>query len=354
LTGRDASEVGPRCLLPVKDGPRPEDERRCEVGGGRRDDVELLDAYSRAVTTVVDSVAPAVVAISVRKKSRRGGERGGSGSGIVIAPDGYVLTNSHVIHRADEFEVAFPSGESRCATLVGDDPATDLALLRVDGSGLSYAMIGDSSAIRVGQLVIAIGNPLGFQSTVSTGVVSSPARALRSREGRLIENIIQHTAPLNPGNSGGPLVDSRAHVIGVNTAIIAMAQGIGFAVSANTASWVVPQLLAKGRVQRAYLGIAGSDRPLEPSFVRRHGLETERAVQVAAVEPGGPAQAAGIEEGDLVVAIEGRPVSGIDDLHRFLAEWPIDRPLEVSILRGEERSQKRIVPKEVPAPSRGG
>jgi S1-C subfamily serine protease len=311
--------------------------------------VELLDAYSRAVTTVVDAVAAAVVSIAIRKTAARGA-RGGAGSGVVIAPDGYVLTNSHVVHRASELSVAFGDGESRSATLVGDDPATDLAVVRVEGSGLAHAVIGDSSRVRVGQLVVAIGNPLGFHSTVSTGVVSSPARALRSRDGRLVENIIQHTAPLNPGSSGGPLVDSRAHVVGINTAIIAMAQGIGFAVSSNTATWVVPQLLASGRVRRAFLGIAGSDRPLDRRLARFHGLAAERAVEVAGVEESGPAAAAGIREGDLVVSIEGRPVGGIDDLHRFLAEWPIGKPLAVTVVRGKEKEVRTVVPIETPGP----
>ncbi len=214
---------------------------RCEVN---RDvtDVELLDAYSRAVITVVDTVGPAVVSIAVGKPTpTEGGEQVGAGSGVVIAPDGYILTNQHVVHGAKRLTVLFTSGQQAEATLVGEDPATDLAVIRAHGSGLPYASLGDSDALRAGQLVIAIGNPLGFQSTVSTGVVSALGRALRSRQGRLIESIIQHTAPLNPGNSGGPLVDSRGRVVGINTAIIALAQGIGFAIPANTARWVVSQ-----------------------------------------------------------------------------------------------------------------
>lgn len=320
----------------------------CEIRRERAADVELLDAYSRAVTTVVDAVAPAVVSITVRGRGARGRGRGGSGSGVVIAPDGYVLTNSHVVHGAEELTVTFEDGEERPATLVGDDPATDLALVRVDGSGLAHAVIGDSSRVRVGQLVVAIGNPLGFQSTVSTGVVSSPARALRSRDGRLIENIIQHTAPLNPGSSGGPLVDSRGHVVGVNTAIIAMAQGIGFAVSSNTATFVVPRLLQDGRVRRAFLGIAGSDRPLDRRLARFHDLEGERAVEVAGVEGGGPAARAGIREGDLIVAIEGKTVGGVDDLHRFLGDWPIGRALGLTVVRGREKEVRMVTPIETP------
>jgi S1-C subfamily serine protease len=318
----------------------------CEVRKAKASDVELLDAYSRAVTTVVDAVAAAVVSIAIRKTAARGAR---GGSGVVIAPDGYVLTNSHVVHGASEHSVAFEDGEERSATLVGDDPATDLAVVRVEGSGLAHAVIGDSSRVRVGQLVVAIGNPLGSHSTVSTGVVSSPARALRSRTGRLVENIIQHTAPLNPGSSGGPLVDSRGHVVGINTAIIAMAQGIGFAVSSNTATWVVPQLLAGGRVRRAFLGIAGSDRGLPRRLARYHGLAAERAVEVAGVEEGGPAAAAGIREGDLVVSIEGRTVGGVDDLHRFLAEWPVGKPLAITVVRGREKEIRTVVPVETPS-----
>jgi S1-C subfamily serine protease len=321
------------------------DTAGCEVRKAKASDVELLDAYSRAVTTVVDAVAAAVVSIAIRKTAARGAR---GGSGVVIAPDGYVLTNSHVVHGASELSVAFADGESRSATLVGDDPSTDLAVVRVEGSGLAHAVIGDSSRVRVGQLVVAIGNPLGFHSTVSTGVVSSPARALRSRDGRLVENIIQHTAPLNPGSSGGPLVDSRAHVVGINTAIIAMAQGIGFAVSSNTATWVVPQLLASGRVRRAFLGIAGSDRPLDRRIARYHGLTAERAVEVSGVEEGGPAAAAGIREGDLIVSIEGRAVGGVDDLHRFLADWPIGKQLAVTVVRGREKEVRTVVPIETP------
>jgi len=334
------------CLLRLAGDESAPDDGGCEVKRRQAGDVELLDAYSRAVTTVVDSVAAAVVSIAVRKKARGG--RGGSGSGVVITPDGYVLTNSHVVHGASELSVTFEDGERRSAVLTGDDPSTDLALVRVEGSGLPHAVIGDSSRLRVGQLVIAIGNPLGFQSTVSTGVVSSPARALRSRDGRLVENVIQHTAPLNPGNSGGPLVDSRAHVVGINTAIIATAQGIGFAVSSNTATWVVPQLLANGRVRRAFLGIAGSDRPLDRRLARFHSLTGERAVEVAGLEEGGPAAAAGLREGDLVVAIEGRPVAGVDDLHRFLAEWPIGAPLAVTVVRGRDREVLTVIPVETP------
>jgi S1-C subfamily serine protease len=334
---------------PATVAPGDEDrDRGCIVPREHAGDVELLDAYSRAVTSVVDAVSPAVVSVSVRQRTPSGGEGPrGSGSGILIAPDGYLLTNSHVVQGASSLEVMLADGESRPARLVGDDPSTDLALVRAVGDGMAHATLADSS-LRVGQLVIAIGSPLGFHSSVSTGVVSSPARALRGRDGRLIENVIQHTAPLNPGNSGGPLVDSRGVVVGINTAIIAMAQGIGFAVSSGTVRWVVPQLFAHGRVRRAWIGIAGGDCPVARSVARFHGLPLERAARVAGVEENGPAGRAGILPGDRIVAIDGTPVGGVDDLHRFLSEWPIGRAVSVTLLRGREKRDVQVVPGDVP------
>ena len=327
-------------------------EGRCEIRATDTSDVELLDAYSRAVTTVVDAVGPAVVSISVGKQIReRGPDQGGAGSGVVIAPDGYILTNSHVVHRANRLTTVFTDGTSVAATLVGEDPATDLAVIRADASDLPYAALGDSETLRVGQLVIAIGNPFGFQSTVSTGVVSAISRTFRSQEGRLIENIIQHTAPLNPGNSGGPLVDSRGRIVGINTAIIVMAQGIGFSIPSSTAKWVVSQLLTHGRVRRGYLGITGRERPPDRRLVRFHDLANERAVEVASITPGSPAGEAGIREGDLVVAINAQDVKGIDDIHRFLAEWPLGGAVTLTIIRGGERMAIDVVPVEAESPS---
>jgi S1-C subfamily serine protease len=324
-------------------------EHRPRTPPDQAEDAELLDAYSRAVTGVVDAVSPAVVSVVVRRRTRAGEEQpAGSGSGVLITPDGYLLTNSHVVHGASSLDAILSDGETRTGRVVGDDPSTDLALVRVGGEdGLPHATISEQP-LRVGQLVIAIGSPLGFHSSVSTGVVSSPARALRGRDGRLIENVIQHTAPLNPGNSGGPLVDSRGAVVGVNTAIIAMAQGIGFAVSAGTVRWVVPQLFARGHVRRAWIGVAGGDTIVARSVARYHGLALERAAQVAAVEESGPARAAGIEPGDRIVAIDGTPVGGVDDLHRFLSEWPVGKPVALTVLRGREKRDLEIVPAEVP------
>jgi S1-C subfamily serine protease len=232
---------------------------------------------------------------------------------------------------------------------VGDDPATDLAVVRAGAAGLPHATLGDSGVVRPGQLVIAIGSPLGFESTVSTGVVSSPGRSLRSKSGRLIENVIQHTAPLNPGNSGGPLVDSRGRVVGINTAIIAGAQGIGFAVPSNTANWVLTRLMTKGKVERAWLGIAGSDRDVPRRAARHFGISVPRALAVASVDPDGPAAAAGILKNDLIVAIEGHDLSGVDDLLRFLTEWPVGREVTLDVIRGRERVPVKVVPREAPS-----
>jgi S1-C subfamily serine protease len=319
----------------------------CQVQTESSAHIELLDAYSRAVTTVVDSVAPAVVSIAVKtRRGKRSASQGGTGSGVVFAPDGYVLTNSHVVSGADTLQVTFADGAELPATLIGTDPFTDLAIIRVNNSGIPYGSLGDSEALRVGQLVIAIGNPLGFQSTVSTGVVSSLGRAMRSREGRLIENIIQHTAPLNPGNSGGPLVDSHGRVIGINTAIIAGAQGIGFAVPANTATWVVPQLIAQGKVRRGYLGIAAGIRPLARILVRYHELTQDQAVEIVTVARGGPAAKAGLRKGDIIVAMDGRDVTSVDDLHRQLTQWEMGQPVQLTIVRGKKKLTLNVTVEE--------
>jgi S1-C subfamily serine protease len=324
----------------------------CQVGPEASSGVELLDAYSQAVITVAEAVGPAVVGIIAGQEGRgKPAETVGAGSGVIIAPDGYILTNEHVAQNAKTISVILEDGASLAAVLIGTDPATDLAVLRAEGSGLPYAGMGGSAQLRVGQLVIAIGNPFGFQSTVSTGVVSALGRALRSQEGRLIENIIQHTAPLNPGNSGGPLVDSRGLVVGVNTAIIAMAQGIGFSIPAATARLVTAQIMTYGRVRRAHLGLIGQQRPLARHLVRRFRLAAEFSVEVVAVEPGGPAARAGIREGDLIVALAGEPTAGIDEIHHLLAELPIGEPLSIVILRGEERKELQVIPAEAPGPS---
>jgi S1-C subfamily serine protease len=323
------------------------EEQHCEVGPESLTDIEFLDAYSKAVTAVASAVGPSVVSISLGK--RNGNDRveaEGSGSGVIIAPDGYILTNSHVASAAPAIEVILMDGEHYAATLVGNDPATDLAVVRVNVAGLPHATIGDSSGLRAGQLVIAIGNPLGFQSTVSTGVVSALGRSLRAQNGRLIENIIQHTAPLNPGNSGGPLVDSRGRVVGINTAIIAQAQGIGFSVPSKTAQWVVSQILTKGKVRRVFLGIAGQTRPLGPRFVRFHQLDRNTALEIVAVEKVSPAEAADLHAGDFIVAVNDSPVSGIDDVYHLLAEWPAGNALKITVIRRTEKMDLYMIPVE--------
>lgn len=304
-------------------------------------DQELLDAYSRAVVHVVETVGPGVVGVHVERPGGRGSE-GGTGSGVVIAPDGYLLTNSHVVHGGRALAVEFMDGKRVGADLVGEDPATDLAVIRARASGLPHAGLGDSAALRAGQLAVAIGNPLGFQSTVSTGVVSALGRSLRSLEGRLIENIIQHTAPLNPGNSGGPLVDSRGRVVGINTAIIAMAQGIGFAIPANTAQWVLSELLAHGRVRRAYLGIAARSRPLDRRLARFHEVDNRFVVEVMSVADAGPAAEAGVWSGDFITAINGEAVASVDDLHHVLAGSRIGDSAALTVVRGRQKLELSV------------
>lgn len=310
-------------------------------------DARLLDAYSRAVIAVVDSVGPAVVSISVGgKRGRSGVEDSGAGSGFVLTPDGYIVTNSHVTAGSRKITASFIDGQKLSAGLVGRDDSTDIAVLRVDASGLPFAQLDESSSLLVGQLVIAMGNPFGFQSTVSTGVVSALGRSLRSRQHRLIENIIQHTAPLNPGNSGGPLLDSHGHVVGINTAIIAMAQGIGFAIPAGTMRWVVPQILSQGRVRRSYLGIVGYRRQLDRRLIRSHGIEGDYAVEIVSGELEGPARRAGLRIGDVVIALDGGRVTSVDGIFRILAEWPVGQRLAVTVLRGREIKTIDVFPTE--------
>jgi len=324
--------------------------RCCQIYDEEAGDVEVLDAFSRAIITVVDTVAPAVVRITVHRTPAGPEGALGSGSGIVVAPDGYVLTSHHVVAEADSMRVSFADGTAHPAELVGADPATDLAVLRVAASGLAHAAIGQSENLRVGQLVIAIGNPLGFDSTVSTGVVSSLGRGLRSAKGRLIENIIQHTAPLNPGSSGGPLVNSRGQFVGVNTAAIPAAEGIGFAVPSNTANWVVSQLVVHGRVRRGYLGVVGGTLRLDRRLVRFHQLGRDHGVQVLSVESEGPAWQAGVRSGDVIVAVANQDVVSVDDMYRLLTEWKLGDPLHLTIVRGREKKALVVQPIEAEAP----
>jgi len=319
--------------------------------GAPPSDGELLDAYSRAVTGAAEQVGPAVVSVEVRHKVERRGrgrEVPGSGSGFVFTPDGFVLTNSHVVHGATRVEAAFPDGRRVRAELVGDDPATDLAVLRVPPVSLTVAELGDSATLRVGQLVVAIGNPLGFQSTVTAGVVSALGRSFRSVGGRLIDDVIQTDAALNPGNSGGPLVDARGRVVGVNTAVILPAQGICFAVGINTAKFVTGQLIRHGKIRRGRIGVAGQTVPLLRLAQRALGIDAKSGVLVTGVEPDSPAARAGLASGDTIVEYEGSAVTGIDDLHRLLTADRIGVATSVVVLRGAERLQLPITSVESP------
>jgi S1-C subfamily serine protease len=330
----------------------PEAVRPSDPAGPDPRDDALLDAYSRAVVSVVDAVGPAVVSIVVGSRASSAGGRdpglAGSGSGVLIAPDGYVVTNHHVVGRARDVRVGLSDGRVLPARTIGGDGATDLAVVRVEASGLPYATLAGGASVRPGHLAIAIGNPLGFSSTVSAGVVSAIGRALWGRDGRVIEDVIQHTAPLNPGSSGGPLVDSRSRVIGINTAIIAMAQGIGFAIPASTAEWVVPQLLAHGRVRRSWLGLAGRTRPVPRALARRLALLADAAVEVMEVVPGGPAAKAGVRPGDWIVSFLDAPVRSVDALYRALADWPGGRSAPLVVIRGETRLILEVRPEEAP------
>src|SRR5262249_10290577 len=299
------------------------------------DDLEVLDSYSRTVVSVVDAVGPAVVSLTVgRFGAGRPAGGQGAGSGGVIAPDGYVLTNAHVVHGAGRVQATLTDGRVLDGTPVGEDASADLALIRLSGTDLPVAELGRSAGLRVGQLVVAIGNPLGFQSTVSAGVVSALGRSLRSETGHLIENVIQTDVALNPGSSGGPLVDSSGRVVGINTAIIAMAQGLSFAIPVDTATWVIGELLAHGRVRRVPLGLAAHNRPIDQALARRLALRTTHVVEIMSIEPSGPAAVAGLRPGDWIVAIDDQPTATVDDLHRRLTGVTPGVSMRVGVLRG--------------------
>jgi S1-C subfamily serine protease len=315
-------------------------------------DDALLDAYSCAVITAVEIVGPSVVKIDVRSDNRADGARrrrpeaAGSGSGFVFTPDGLILSNSHVVHGSRTAEVTLADGRNLRADVLGHDPDTDLAVLRVSATDLVVAPLGDSTRLRAGQLVIAIGNPYGFEHTVTTGVVSALGRALRARTGRLMENLIQTDAALNPGNSGGPLVTSAGEVIGVNTAVILGGQGISFAVPIDTAKRVVFDLIAHGRVRRSYIGIAGQDTKIARNLARILGLTTASGVLVVSVADAGPASDAGLREGDVIVEVDGVAVARVDDLHRVLTERQIGRAVALAVVRENRRTVLRVTPRE--------
>ena len=314
-------------------------------------DETLLDAYSDAVSRAVDLAGPAVLHLEVRSRPAAhdaDAESAGSGSGFFLSPDGYALTNSHVVRGATAIRVALADGRRLDADLVGDDPDTDLAVIRVTAGELSHLALGDSDHVRPGHIAIALGSPMGFQQTVTAGIVSGLGRALRASSGRLIDNIIQTDAALNPGNSGGPLVNTRGEVIGVNTAIIRPAQGICFAIASNLARWVAGWLIKDGRIRRSYLGVGGQTVPLLRALVRTYRLPTASGVLVAHVEPGSPAATAGLREGDIILALDTTPVPDVNALHKLLTADRIDRPATLAALRHTERLALSVTPREMP------
>jgi S1-C subfamily serine protease len=330
-------------------GAKPAGE--AEASTAALDDSALLDAYSRTVVGAVTRVAPAVVNIDVtqRVNVRRGaGEVSGNGSGFIITPDGFILTNSHVVHAANSVTVNLPDGREYPAQLTGDDPDTDLAVIRIDAPQLTHVRLADSESLRVGQLVIAIGNPLGFQASVTAGVISALGRSMHTQSGRLIDNIIQTDAALNPGNSGGPLVNSAGEVVGVNTAMIRPAQGICFAIASNTAKLVAGWLIRDGRIRRGYIGVAGQNVPIHRRIVRFYGLPLETGVLVISVEKKSPAKRAGLREGDLIVAFNGQPVGSVHDLHKVLVGEQIGVSATLTIIRHTDKLELPVLPAESP------
>jgi S1-C subfamily serine protease len=331
------------------DGEPTADDNAPNARRETHDDTAALDAYSRTVIAAVDLVGPAVVSVHVGQQRDDSSVAVGSGSGVIVTPDGYLLTNQHVVRRAARVSIKLTNGDQVEARVVAEDASTDLAVLRARTSDLPAVNLLTKAAARVGQLVVAIGNPFGFEATVSAGVISAHGRTLRGADGRLIEGVVQHTAPLNPGNSGGPLVDARGRVVGINTAIIAAAQGIGFAVPASTAEWVIAEVLTNGRVRRAYLGIAGRTRRLDRRLVRALALTSESALEIVAREPDTPAANSDLRVGDIILGAQGQNIASVDALHRFLSRWPIGESLQLSVLRRTKLLQVDIVPVEMPS-----
>jgi S1-C subfamily serine protease len=349
-----ASRILNSYMIHVNRNRRPDILVASETAGHRqppvssapaRDDIALLDEYSRTIVSAVDRVAPSVVNI----ESRINGSRGGSGSGFIIAPDGFILTNSHVVHGAREIVVNVSDGRESRAHLVGDDPDTDLAVIRIDATQLSHVRLADSETLRVGQIAIAIGNPLGFQASVTAGVISALGRSMHAQSGRLIDNIIQTDAALNPGNSGGPLANSAGEVIGVNTAVIRPAQGICFAIASNTAKFIAGWLIKEGRIRRGYIGVAGQTAPLHRRVARFYHLANESGAMVVSVEKGSPAEQSRIRPDDVIVAFNDQPIASVHDLHKKLVGDRIGTPCKLSVLRGTEQVAIYVTPAEMPA-----
>jgi S1-C subfamily serine protease len=312
------------------------------------DEALLLDAYSQTVSGVAESTRASVVNIHVRHSNARDGRGEGSGSGFIITPDGYIVTNSHVVHDASEIRVALADGRTFPATLTGDDPDSDLAVIRINAPDLQHAHFGNSNKLRVGQIAVAIGSPLGFQQTVTAGVISALGRMMRAQSGRVMDNIIQTDAALNPGNSGGPLLNSHGEVIGVNTAIIPSAQGICFAIAGNTAEFVAAWLIKEGRIRRAWLGIHGQTAPVHPRIARYLGLKNPQGILILNIDPNSPASEAGLREGDVVVGFKGNSMNSIDDLQRLLIGSEIGVKSEIAVVRRTAQLQLGIVPCEMP------
>ncbi len=310
------------------------------------DEGDALDAYSRVVVTVAEQLQPAVVNLRV------GGNRnGGSGSGVLFTPDGFLLTNAHVVQRFPEARIRMSDGQEIDGRVVGSDPWTDLAIVQAQGNKLPHATLGDSAKLRVGQLVVAIGSPFGFESTVTAGVVSALGRSLRTITGHLVDDVIQTDAALNPGNSGGPLVDSRGNVIGINTAVIAPAQGICFAIPINMAKLIVPLLFKHGKVLRGYLGLQVRTVPIPRVMQLQLELDQKTAVEVLSIEADGPADQAGVQQEDCILSIGEQPVASVDDLHKMLTQLPIEVPATITLLRGQRRLERMILPQEYPHPA---
>ena len=343
----------PEIELLIDEAPDPELGSASRLAHAETDD-DGMDAYSRAVIAAAEKVSPSVVYIEVQQpvRSRRGNipgmpqETRGSGSGFIFTPDGFILTNSHVVHGAKKIEVTVSDGHKYQADLIGDDTDTDLAVIRINAPNLAPAYLGESQKIRVGQLVVAIGNPYGFQYSVTAGVVSALGRSLRAQSGRLMDAVIQTDAALNPGNSGGPLVNSRGEVIGVNTAMILPAQGICFATSIDTAKFVASRLIRDGKVSRSYIGLAGQNVPLPRRIVRYYNLAVESGILVVSFEGNSPAQKGGVREGDIIIGFDDHPTAGIDDLHKLLSEDRIGHKSSLAVIRGTEKLRLEVIPEE--------